>query len=886
VEHLEDRVVPATITVNSLADLLNPPTGITTLRSAIQAANANPGDDTINLGVEGTYKITLPGAGEDANATGDFDILAAGGNLTIVNTSGGKVTIDGGGHDRIFDINPTFNANNPTATPNFKVTVQGLTLQNGIAAPFGDGTMGGGAIRDTGNASLELDNCVVTNNRASGAGGGILMQNTVNTPWTLTLNNTIVSNNHAGDAGGGIDTLGSGKVFINAGSQFLDNTCVNQGAAIWLDTINNASATMTMTGTTVSRNYAFNGPTGALGSAGNGAVSFIGCVVSENYSGTTGGGYGSENMLANVTITNSFFLNNVAQTDGGGIQAGGSGTTTVIVNSVFAGNTAGGNGGGVFLSGGSATLFNDRLAGNTATNGGGIEDQAVTLALSFCAFDANVAVGNANGDGGQGGGLDAQTGVTSITIANCLFLNNTAANGPNGVGGALFQNVGTLTITNSQFTGNDSSGSGGALDFLGGTLTVLASTFNGNHTDTGNGGAVAVLAGAGAATFTNDTFTGNAASQQFGGAVDVENSVTNTFLNDTISGNSAKLGGGLNLFRNGPNAGNILQNTIVALNTAGTGPDVLTSAGFSVTDHGGNFIGTLSGAAGFAPGTLTGNPLLGPLLNNGGAFAGLFGNGFVVQTEALQPGSTAIGGGVALGAPTTDERGFPRPAAGRTVPSIGAFEPQYARNATANQVFIESLYNVLFNRSTANDPGSAGWVTLLNNGAEPQTIIQAFQGSAEYRADLVQQLFEHYLDRNAAPNDAQGFGSYLSNHTVEQLAALLAGSAEYAQLHGGSNDSLLEGFYADGLGRAGSLTEVASWESLLGSSTPTQVAAQILGSQEYQTNLVDFDFATLLGRPADSGSEAGFVAYLKAGATDQMLQWQILGSDESFADHS
>src|SRR6516165_4361041 len=84
------RVVPATITVNSLADLLNPPTGITTLRSAIQAANANPGDDTINLGVEGTYKITLPGAGEDANATGDFDILAAGGNLTIVNTSGGK----------------------------------------------------------------------------------------------------------------------------------------------------------------------------------------------------------------------------------------------------------------------------------------------------------------------------------------------------------------------------------------------------------------------------------------------------------------------------------------------------------------------------------------------------------------------------------------------------------------------------------------------------------------------------------------------------------------------------------------------------------------------------------------------------------------------------
>src|SRR5207245_5460167 len=74
-----------------------------------------PGDNTINLTLAGNYKITLAGANEDRNATGDFDILgkAGGGDLTIQNTSGGKVVVDGNHLDRVFNINPTplFTAN-------------------------------------------------------------------------------------------------------------------------------------------------------------------------------------------------------------------------------------------------------------------------------------------------------------------------------------------------------------------------------------------------------------------------------------------------------------------------------------------------------------------------------------------------------------------------------------------------------------------------------------------------------------------------------------------------------------------------------------------------------------------------------------------------------
>src|SRR5262249_18187940 len=59
-EMLEDRLAPAVFNVNSLADVLNPPPGVVTLRSAIQMANNTPGGNVINLTQGGTYKITIP----------------------------------------------------------------------------------------------------------------------------------------------------------------------------------------------------------------------------------------------------------------------------------------------------------------------------------------------------------------------------------------------------------------------------------------------------------------------------------------------------------------------------------------------------------------------------------------------------------------------------------------------------------------------------------------------------------------------------------------------------------------------------------------------------------------------------------------------------------
>src|SRR5262249_33717233 len=189
--------------------------------------------------------------------------------------------VDGNHLDRVFDINP---ANNP-ATPKFTVTLQGFTVTNGVAV--GDGGAGsGGGIRDQGNASLTLNKVAVIGNIALADGGGISLENAASTPWTLTINNSVINSNRAGDAGGGVDTDGSGKVFINAGTVISGNTSLNQGAGIWLDAIQVGDvfqgASLNVTGALITNNKALAADNfgGGIGNAGNGDGTITGSSAS------------------------------------------------------------------------------------------------------------------------------------------------------------------------------------------------------------------------------------------------------------------------------------------------------------------------------------------------------------------------------------------------------------------------------------------------------------------------------------------------------------------------------------------------------------------------------------------------------------------------------
>ena len=88
--------------------------------------------------------------------------------------------------------------------PGRSVTIQGLTISNGLAPEFGCG----GGILDEGS-SLSLINCTVSGNSTDGTGGGICADANA----TLTIDSSTLSGNYAGDYGGGI--ANSGTLTIN-----------------------------------------------------------------------------------------------------------------------------------------------------------------------------------------------------------------------------------------------------------------------------------------------------------------------------------------------------------------------------------------------------------------------------------------------------------------------------------------------------------------------------------------------------------------------------------------------------------------------------------------------------------------------------------------------
>ncbi len=213
----------------------------------------------------------------------------------------------------------------------------------------------------------------------------------------------------------------------------------------------------------------------------------------------------------------------------------------------------------------------------------------------------------------------------------------------------------------------------------GGALTLTASTIADN-TATINGGGIELDTTA-ASTITNSTIAGNTALNSGGigngGGIDDAATGTVALVNNTITNNFAVNGGGL--FFAGT-TGLTIQDTLIAQNIASAvGPDVdFTGVGITGVDLGGNLIGIADngGAGVFTAGTTqTGtlanplNPLVSGLTDNGGPLVGSTGHQITLETEALLPGSPAIGKGVTSGV-LIDERGFPR----LTPQSVGAFE--------------------------------------------------------------------------------------------------------------------------------------------------------------------------------------------------------------------
>ncbi len=287
-----------------------------------------------------------------------------------------------------------------------------------------------------------------------------------------------------------------------------------------------------------------------------------------------------------------------------------------------AGNGAGavntGRGGAIYNVGGTMVITNSILTGNTAANGGALNNSAST----------NPSV------------------AANLTIIGCSITNNSATSS-----GAAMQNFSTsfLNIRNTTISGNTSSNTGisGAIQ-ANGTVTITNTTVSGNTAPTGTGGGVYF------------------------------NGTSLIMTNTTIVNNSSGVGGG-GLHRTGTNPLNI-RNTIVANNTgAAANPDAFGVVNSQGTNIIGNTAGSTGWIGADFQNV---NPNLAALAANGGLGSTHLpqtGSPAIDAGQNCVVDLTCSAGNPPV-AVTTDQRGITRPQ--NAIVDIGAVEVAVAASAT------------------------------------------------------------------------------------------------------------------------------------------------------------------------------------------------------------
>jgi CSLREA domain-containing protein len=608
-------------------------------------------------GFSNSFTATLAGCTFSDNSAGfggAFQNALGNATLTACTLSGNSADFDGGG---------LYNSESGTAMLANCILSGNLALLNIFDEPSN-----GGGVFNAGQTTLT--NCTLSRNSAVDNGGG------VDNAGSATLTDCTLSDNVA-FTGGGLCNHGSatltdctlsdngaatGGGLYNDGNATLSQCTLSDNSDGGVDN----SGSLTLTNCTLSGNSAVfgggltNGATAVLSDcifSGNSAIEGGGlynfstatltdCTFSDNsaFAADFGSGGGAVENLGTITQTNCTLSGNSASATGGGFLNSNilQGGTATLDNCTLSGNSAQ-FGGGWFSNGGTATLTNCTLAANTGTDGAGLDNFIGTANLTDCTLMDNSA-------SDEGGGLVNVHGISTLT--HCTLSGNSARFS------AGISNFDTLTLVSCMVSHNSAVVFGGGLDNSG-TATLTDCTLSDNSTAVGDGGAID---NASTVILINCTLSSNSAGLDGGGLFNTNlvQGGTATLTNCTLSDNSAVEGGGI-YNDSGPAT---LNNTIVANSRAGG--DIFNSGTISGSHN------LIEDGSGGLPDTITGDPMLGPLADNGGP----------TLTQAILPGSSALNAGAtplavdANGAALAfDQRG---PGFARFVGTvdIGAFEVQ------------------------------------------------------------------------------------------------------------------------------------------------------------------------------------------------------------------
>ncbi|MBC7821141.1 MAG: CSLREA domain-containing protein, partial [Planctomycetaceae bacterium] len=312
-ELLEPRMLPAVITVTSLADTIAND-GQVTLREAIQAANT---DSIVDGSTKGSGADTIQFA-PSLTASGPATITLIGprllikSDMTIVGPGEDKLTIDGNNLTRIFTVDDGSSAK-------ANVLISGLTMANGA--------------------------------EASDAAGAILNRE------ALTLISTTIRNSSSQSNGSAIRSE-QGPLTISQ-STIRDNSGGRGAISVF-------QGTLTVTQSTISGNSS---RTYGAGIDIVLATTIIEqCTIVGNSAQWKGGGI--LNDAGNVTVSQSTIVGNFAADGGGGIYTFG-GSNLTLHNSILIQNTTvGGQANDLAVSGGQLASAKNNLIGDPLTAAG------------------------------------------------------------------------------------------------------------------------------------------------------------------------------------------------------------------------------------------------------------------------------------------------------------------------------------------------------------------------------------------------------------------------------------------------------------------------------------------------------------------------------------
>ena len=195
--------------------------------------------------------------------------------------------------------------------------------------------------------------------------------------------------------------------------------------------------------------------------------------------------------------------------------------------------------------------------------------------------------------------------------------------------------------------------------------------------------------------------------------------------------------------------------------------------------------------------------------------------------------------------------------------------------------FVRQLYVDLLGAEPSG--ATAGiLIGLLSGGSSKQSVALQVLTSAEYRSALVNDYYRDFLRRDANPGELGFFAPLILTSTDEEVAALILGSDEYyTGIAGGTSNGFVAQVFTDVLGRAPSSAELVTYGNLLtGGFSRSDVALLILRSTEARQSFLQQWFTTLLRRNATSAEVSSFVGALNGGQTAEQIMSSIIGSGE------